>query len=101
MTATATSISEAYAYVLEKLSGDARVGAVYTRSQRDDHRIWILTEPLDHAGELEFYRFPTAVMDVFPDVVLTVHLVHTGRYENDLMDFVPPDAERQPLHHHE
>lgn len=42
MTATATSISEAYAYVLEKLSGDARVGAVYTRSQRDDHRIWIL-----------------------------------------------------------
>lgn len=95
MVAAATSISAAYDYVVRKLSGDPRVQAVFTRPRQDDPRVWIITEPLAHAEELAFYSLSTDVLAQFPDVMLIVHLVHAGRYENDPMDFVPPDADRQ------
>lgn len=98
MTATATRISEAYASLVDMLFGDARVQAVFTRLREDDPRAWVITEPLTHAEDLEFYSIVGGVNEKFPDVWIIMHLIHAGKYENDLMDFIPPDAERQPLH---
>lgn len=97
MTVTASDVGAMYAFALDRLSRDERVQALFTWSKRDDHRVWVITEPLTHAEELELYSLPSAVIDRFPDLVLTMHILHANLFANDLFEMVPPDAERQPL----
>lgn len=95
MVATATSIGAAYDYVLNKLSGDPRVQAVFTRPKQDDPRVWILTEPLENKEELTLYGIQTELFERFPDAGVLVHILHRGTFDNDLFELVPSDAERQ------
>lgn len=98
MVATAATVGMVYGYVPKKRSDDPRVQAVFTRPKQDDPVVWIITEPLTHAEELASCELPTEVFERFPDMILIVHLIHAGKYENDPMNLVMPDAEQQPLH---
>lgn len=93
MTTTKTVNAIAIAQEFARAAQQPLAREVWVRQRDAAVDLWLITAPLDADAELDLYELEDIVLDRFPGVAITVHLINPTLYDPfDLRLILPADA---------